>query len=81
MALSAAWAAQVIYRDGGVHYFDSPIDLMQFLNNVPGFSPGYTRAVGKACHDLGLPLLPCVATGSEIMLSVFIRDPQFQSQT
>ena len=41
---SPAWAAQVIYRDGGVHYFDSPIDLMQFLNNVPGFSPGDTRA-------------------------------------
>jgi 2-dehydro-3-deoxyphosphogluconate aldolase / (4S)-4-hydroxy-2-oxoglutarate aldolase len=33
-----------------------------------GVSPGYTRAVGKACHDLGLPLLPGVATGSEIML-------------
>ena len=32
-----------------------------------GVSPGYTRAVGKACHDLGLPLLPGVATGSEIM--------------
>jgi 2-dehydro-3-deoxyphosphogluconate aldolase / (4S)-4-hydroxy-2-oxoglutarate aldolase len=30
-------------------------------------SPGYTPAVGKACHDLGLPLLPGVATGSEIM--------------
>lgn len=34
-----------------------------------GVSPGYTRAVGKACHDLGLPLLPGVATGSEIMLA------------
>ncbi len=33
-----------------------------------GVSPGYTRAVGKACHDLGLPLLPGVATGSEVML-------------
>jgi 2-dehydro-3-deoxyphosphogluconate aldolase/(4S)-4-hydroxy-2-oxoglutarate aldolase len=32
-----------------------------------GVSPGYTRSVGKACHDLGLPLLPGVATGSEIM--------------
>lgn len=32
-------------------------------------SPGYTRAVGKACHELGLPLLPGVATGSEIMLA------------
>ena len=30
-------------------------------------SPGYTHSVGKACHDLGLALLPGVATGSEIM--------------
>ena len=30
-------------------------------------SPGYTHAVGRACRDLGLPLLPGVATGSEIM--------------
>ena len=30
-------------------------------------SPGYTSAVGQACRDLGLPLLPGVATGSEIM--------------
>jgi 2-dehydro-3-deoxyphosphogluconate aldolase / (4S)-4-hydroxy-2-oxoglutarate aldolase len=32
-------------------------------------SPGYTSAVGKACRDLGLPLLPGVATGSEIMMA------------
>jgi 2-dehydro-3-deoxyphosphogluconate aldolase / (4S)-4-hydroxy-2-oxoglutarate aldolase len=30
-------------------------------------SPGYTHTVGKACHDLHLPLLPGVATASEIM--------------
>ena len=30
-------------------------------------SPGYTHAVGKACHELALPLLPGVATASEIM--------------
>ena len=30
-------------------------------------SPGYTRGLGQACRDLGLPLLPGVATGSEIM--------------
>jgi 2-dehydro-3-deoxyphosphogluconate aldolase / (4S)-4-hydroxy-2-oxoglutarate aldolase len=30
-------------------------------------SPGYTPRVGQACRDLGLPLLPGVATGSEIM--------------
>jgi 2-dehydro-3-deoxyphosphogluconate aldolase / (4S)-4-hydroxy-2-oxoglutarate aldolase len=32
-------------------------------------SPGYTRAVGKACHELELALLPGVATGTEIMLA------------
>ena len=30
-------------------------------------SPGYTHAIGRACHDLGLALLPGVATGSEIL--------------
>ena len=30
-------------------------------------SPGYTESVGKACRDLELPLLPGVATASEIM--------------
>lgn len=32
-------------------------------------SPGFTNAVGQACRDLGLPLLPGVATGSEIMMA------------
>ena len=32
-------------------------------------SPGFTPAVGQACRDAGLPLLPGVATGSEIMLA------------
>lgn len=31
-------------------------------------SPGYTSALGRACRAQGLPLLPGVATGSEIML-------------
>jgi 2-dehydro-3-deoxyphosphogluconate aldolase / (4S)-4-hydroxy-2-oxoglutarate aldolase len=30
-------------------------------------SPGYTPEIGKACRDLDLPLLPGVATASEIM--------------
>ncbi len=30
-------------------------------------SPGYTHNVGQACRDLNLPLLPGVATSSEIM--------------
>ncbi|MEO7888027.1 MAG: bifunctional 4-hydroxy-2-oxoglutarate aldolase/2-dehydro-3-deoxy-phosphogluconate aldolase [Polaromonas sp.] len=32
-------------------------------------SPGYTHAMGQACRDAGLPLLPGVATGSEIMMA------------
>jgi 2-dehydro-3-deoxyphosphogluconate aldolase/(4S)-4-hydroxy-2-oxoglutarate aldolase len=30
-------------------------------------SPGYLSAVGQACKEIGLPLLPGVATGSEVM--------------
>ena len=32
-------------------------------------SPGYSQAVGQACRDVGLALLPGVATGSEIMMA------------
>jgi len=32
-------------------------------------SPGYTSAVGQACRDVGLALLPGVATGSKIMMA------------
>jgi 2-dehydro-3-deoxyphosphogluconate aldolase / (4S)-4-hydroxy-2-oxoglutarate aldolase len=36
---------------------------------VFGVSPGYTSTIGKACQDMGLPLLPGIATGSEIMVA------------
>ena len=32
-----------------------------------GVSPGYSRDIGLACRDIGLPLLPGVATASEVM--------------
>ena len=32
-----------------------------------GVSPGYTAEVGAACREIGLPLLPGVATASEVM--------------
>lgn len=32
-----------------------------------GVSPGYTGDLGHACRNLGLPLLPGVATASEVM--------------
>jgi 2-dehydro-3-deoxyphosphogluconate aldolase/(4S)-4-hydroxy-2-oxoglutarate aldolase len=34
---------------------------------VFGVSPGYTREIGAACRDAKLPLLPGVATASEVM--------------
>jgi 2-dehydro-3-deoxyphosphogluconate aldolase/(4S)-4-hydroxy-2-oxoglutarate aldolase len=32
-------------------------------------SPGYTTEIGKHCLDIGLPLLPGVSTGSEVMMA------------
>jgi 2-dehydro-3-deoxyphosphogluconate aldolase/(4S)-4-hydroxy-2-oxoglutarate aldolase len=32
-----------------------------------GVSPGYSPSIGRACKDMGLPLLPGVATASEVM--------------
>ena len=32
-----------------------------------GVSPGYQRDIGQACAQIGLPLLPGVATASEVM--------------
>ena len=32
-------------------------------------SPGYTSQIGQACRNIGLPLLPGTATGSEVMMA------------
>jgi 2-dehydro-3-deoxyphosphogluconate aldolase/(4S)-4-hydroxy-2-oxoglutarate aldolase len=47
----------------------SKADAQAAANAGAGFavSTGYTSALGTACRDLGLPLLPGVATGGEIM--------------
>ena len=34
---------------------------------VFGVSPGYTSEIGRYCRNIGLPLLPGVATASEVM--------------
>lgn len=36
---------------------------------VFGVSPGYTPDVGRTCREIGLPLLPGVATASEVMMA------------
>jgi 2-dehydro-3-deoxyphosphogluconate aldolase / (4S)-4-hydroxy-2-oxoglutarate aldolase len=49
----------------------TPADAMSAARAGARFavSPGFTNAVGQACRDHGLPLLPGVATGSEIMMA------------
>ena len=32
-------------------------------------SPGYTSQIGQGCRNIGLPLLPGTATGSEVMMA------------
>jgi len=39
----------------------------QAAGSAFGVSPGYTAALGAACRGVGLPLLPGVATASEVM--------------
>lgn len=42
----------------------------QAAGAVFGVSPGYTPALAAACRDIGLPLLPGVATASEVMAAL-----------
>ena len=38
--------------------------------SVFGVSPGYTAALGAACREIGLPLLPGVASAGEVMAAL-----------
>lgn len=53
----------------GVGTVRSPQDAQDALNAGARFavSPGYTSALGHKCRDIALPLLPGVASSSEIM--------------
>lgn len=35
------WAAQTIFKDGAAHFFDSPINLFVFLQQVSRYNRGY----------------------------------------
>lgn len=35
------WAAQAVFKDGASHYFDSPVDLIVFLQRVDRFNKRY----------------------------------------
>lgn len=40
-ARSPRWAAQLIFKDGAAHFFDSPINLFVFLDKVERYNKGY----------------------------------------
>jgi len=71
LACMAAIANEVEGAVVGAGTVRSPQDAAAAVKAGARFavSPGYTPAVGQACKDLGLPLLPGVATGSEIMMA------------
>ncbi len=71
LACMAAIANEVEGAVVGAGTVRSPQDAAAAVKAGARFavSPGYTTAVGQACKDLGLPLLPGVATGSEIMMA------------
>lgn len=37
------WAAQTVFKDGASHYFDSPVDLIAFLQQIERFNKRYTQ--------------------------------------
>lgn len=69
LASIAAIARAVPEAWVGVGTVRSPQDAQDAANAGARFavSPGYTPALGQRCQQLGLPLLPGVATSSEIM--------------
>ena len=71
LACLKAIAREVPEAVAGAGTVRSVADVEASLNAGARFavSPGYTHAVGQACRDAGLPLLPGVATGSEIMMA------------
>jgi 2-dehydro-3-deoxyphosphogluconate aldolase/(4S)-4-hydroxy-2-oxoglutarate aldolase len=71
LACMEAIAKEVPEAVVGAGTVRSAADVMAAANAGAKFavSPGYTAAVGQACRDQGLALLPGVATGSEIMMA------------
>jgi 2-dehydro-3-deoxyphosphogluconate aldolase/(4S)-4-hydroxy-2-oxoglutarate aldolase len=69
LACLEAIAREVPEAVAGAGTVRSAADVQASLNAGARFavSPGYTHTVGQACRNAGLPLLPGVATGSEIM--------------
>ncbi|WP_068639284.1 nitrous oxide reductase accessory protein NosL [Thauera butanivorans] len=44
------WAAQIIFSDGSVHFFDSPVDLFAFLDEPARFDAEHTAEDAAALY-------------------------------
>lgn len=45
-----SWAAQIIYKDGASHFFDSPVNLHVFLADMARYTNTYTSADIHTSH-------------------------------
>lgn len=54
------WAAQVVFKDGASHFFDSPIDLFAFLNRAGRYNKRY------ALKDIAVSYVTDFETGQWI---------------
>ncbi|HEX8192086.1 MAG TPA: DNA topoisomerase IV subunit B [Allosphingosinicella sp.] len=84
---SVEWAvAWPLWSEGGSSYYCNTIPTPDGGTHEQGFRTALTRALRAFAELAGQKKAKDiqaedVAGGAEIMLSVFIRDPQFQSQT
>ena len=44
------WAAQIIFKDGSAHFFDSPVDLFMFLEDSARFDPTHKAEDAAALY-------------------------------
>ncbi len=56
-ARSPDWAAQIIFEDGDAHFFDSPLSLFMYLQDIARYGPGRKaqQIVAQYVTDAGLP--------------------------
>ena len=54
-ARSPDWAAQVIFDNGDAHFFDSPLSLFMYLQDVARYSPGRSAAQIVASYVNDVP--------------------------
>ncbi len=84
---SAEWAvAWPLWGDGAASYYCNTIPTPDGGTHEQGLRTALTRGIRAFAELIGQKRAKDiqaedVTTGAEIMLSVFIRDPQFQSQT